>query len=323
MTSALARSAAVGIGSLLSPAGRRARLAVFTYHQVLERRDPLRPDEPDRNEFAADLDVIARVFTPLALPDAIARLAAGTLPARAACITFDDGYANNHEIAAPLLEAAGLPATFFVACGAVDDGVMWNDLLIEAVARSGRAPVLDALPGLDMKQVSELRGAALVRALLGGMKYRPLEQRLAAAQRFYSDNVGELAPRLMMSRTQVADLARRGFDMGGHTVRHPILKGLSDDAAKAEIESCSAWLADVTGRRPLTFAYPNGRPGVDFAPQHAAMVAAAGYATAVSTEWRLARAGTDPYSVPRIGPWWRNGRSLPGVLARMQLRSYW
>src|SRR5690606_5556061 len=172
---------------VLSPAGRRARLAVFTYHQVLPERDALRPDEPDAREFAHDLELIGRVFTVLALPEAVRRLANGTLPARAACITFDDGYANNHEIAAPLLEEAGLPATFFIACGAVDDGVMWNDLLIEAVARAPAAPNLAALDGIEVPPLDGLDKPAVVRRLLGALKYEPLARRRALAEKVYAD----------------------------------------------------------------------------------------------------------------------------------------
>ncbi len=41
------------------------------------------------------------------------------LPARAAVITFDDGYFDNHDYALPLLREAGLPACFFVCTGLI------------------------------------------------------------------------------------------------------------------------------------------------------------------------------------------------------------
>ncbi len=40
----------------------------------------------------------------LPLEHAVARLAQGALPPRALCITFDDGYADNYEVALPLLK---------------------------------------------------------------------------------------------------------------------------------------------------------------------------------------------------------------------------
>ena len=47
---------------------------------------------------------ISRAFNVLSLSDAARRLKDGTLPAAAAVITFDDGYADNLEVAWPILE---------------------------------------------------------------------------------------------------------------------------------------------------------------------------------------------------------------------------
>jgi peptidoglycan/xylan/chitin deacetylase (PgdA/CDA1 family) len=311
-----------GIGRALSPSGRRARLAVFSYHQVFERKDPLRPGEPDAKEFANDVATIARVFSVLPLREAARRLATGSLPARAACITFDDGYANNFEIAAPILEAAGVSATIFVAGDAVDTGVMWNDLIIEAVRRRGDAPLL--VRALDSSaERDRLRGPSLVAHVVSALKYTPLERRSEVARAIYRDNAGdERLPRLMMTRAMVADLAARGIEIGGHTLRHPILTAMSDEQAWEEIRGCSRWIEEITRQVPRCFAYPNGRPGTDFGPQHAAMVAKAGFELAVSTEWSVAHARTDPYSIPRVGPWWRQNRSLSAGMLRLYLRSY-
>ena len=319
---AISEQVAGVLGGVLSPAGRGGRLPVFTYHQVLDQRDRLRPGEPDRNDFVDDIETIGRVFNVLPLAEAARRLANGTLPRRAACITFDDGYANNHATAAPLLSAAGLPATFFITCGAVDEGVMWNDLVIEAVARGGSELVLDERTVVGDRGRNGASEAQRVGAILDKLKYLPLEERLAAARDIYARTVGSPAPRLMMTRAMVADLARRGFEIGGHTMRHPILTGLPDAEARAEIEQCRDWIKEVTGTRPPTFAYPNGRPGTDFVDTHADMVAEAGYEAAVSTSWDLARRGTHPYKIPRVGPWWRQGRSLASGSLRIYVKSY-
>ena len=135
-------SIALGLGGLLSPRGARGRLAVFCYHQVLDAPDPYRAGEPTVEAFDSDVATISEAFSVLSFGDAVERLASGTLPRRAATITFDDGYENNHRLAAPVLEKHGTPATFFIAGGAVDDGVMWNDLAIESVVAAGGWPEL-------------------------------------------------------------------------------------------------------------------------------------------------------------------------------------
>ena len=322
MTSRVSRSFTRAIGGLFSPSGLDARLVVFCYHQVLEARDELHPDEPDRTEFTRDIETIGSVFNVLKLDEAIRRLSQGTLPARAACITFDDGYANNHEVAAPVLEAAGVPATFFVAAGAVDTGIMWNDLVVEAISRRRSTFVLDGGDELAERLGSLTPGWDLALSILNMLKYLPLDVRWARAERIYRANVDGEPPRLMMTREMVADLAGRGFDIGGHTVSHPILKELDNQRAQLEIESCSRWIADVTGVRPTSFAYPNGRPGKDFDASHEAMVEAAGFTLAVSTEWALAGRGSNVFAIPRVGPWWRQNRTMVGGTARAYMSDY-
>lgn len=292
-------------GSVLSPASRRGRLVVFCYHQVLTELDPLRPGEPDEAQFRDDIRLIGSVFNVLTFGEAAARLASGTLPRRAACITFDDGYADNFELAAPILRSAGMPATFFIAGGAVDAGVMWNDLVIESVARSGAAERAEELP-----------------AILRRLKYMPMAERWKESVRMFRETGDTELPRLMMTREMIANLANQGFEIGGHTINHPILKGMPDDVARKEIEDCSSWIQDVTNKTPVTFAYPNGIPGQDFDPKHEAMVRDAGFKAATSTRWAVAGPGSDPFEIPRIGPWWRQGRTLTVGLCRGYLRSY-
>ena len=55
-----------------------------------------------------------RRFRVVPLRDLVDRLAEGRLVGRELAITFDDGYRDNFENAAPVLERLSLPATFFV-----------------------------------------------------------------------------------------------------------------------------------------------------------------------------------------------------------------
>ena len=291
------------LGNILSPSGRRGRLAVFCYHQVLKARDRYRAGEPTEEEFAQDIERIASYFNVLSFGEATRMLAANELPARAACITFDDGYANNHSLAAPILQAAGVPATFFVAGGAVDTGIMWNDLVIEAISSAGG----------DLSTVS---------AHIADLKYRPTQERWDRAQQIYEEAVSGDLPRLMMTREMVRELSENGFEIGGHTINHPILKRLPVDEARDEINGCSDWVRSVTGSTPTSFAYPNGKTGIDFDERHLQIVADAGFDAAASTDWKLASAKSNLYSIPRVGPWWRQGHSFESGLLRSYVRSY-
>ena len=66
------------------------------------------------------------------------------LPHDPVLVTFDDGYDDNHAIAFPILREFGVPATFFVATGHIDNGLPYGyDWLAHLVvtARAVRRPI--------------------------------------------------------------------------------------------------------------------------------------------------------------------------------------
>ena len=307
---------------LLSPSGKRARLLILTYHRVLAQPDPVHPGEPDAALFAAQMDWLRANCNVLPLLQAVQQLREGTLPARAACITFDDGYANNLEVAAPILAARGLPATIFIAVEAVRCGIMWNDLVFEAFRRAGSEVDLSVIGlGRVRMESAEARTAAR-RSAVEQLKYRPLGERWNIANDLYARVSGEPAPRLMMTPEAVGELARLGFDVGAHTVHHPILATLAADEARREIEDSAEWISRWTGVRTRSFAYPNGRPGRDYNASHVQMVEAAGFDVAVSTRWGCASFGAGAYELPRIAPSERDAGAFWRRLCKTYVSSY-
>ena len=296
---------------LLSPAGSRARLNVLIFHRVLPQPDPLFPDEVDAARFDEMLGWLKSWFQVLPLDEAARRLQEGSLPARAAALSFDDGYADNHDVALPLLQKHGLPCSFFVATGFLDGGRMWNDTLIESVRRSSK-PVLD-LRGLRDGRGEDLgqhalgdtasRRAALAN-LIGRVKYLPPEPRVACVDAIAERAEVRPPEDLMMSSEQVRALRRAGMQIGAHTVSHPILATLDAKQAADEMGRSRDALQALLGERVGLFAYPNGKPGTDYLPGvHPALVRELGFDAAVSTRWAAARRGEDVFQIPRFTPW--------------------
>lgn len=262
------------------------------------------PDGIDARTFEHHLTALADHFLVLPLDEAIERLCTRSLPARAACITFDDGYADNFEVALPILQRRDMHATFFISTGFLDGGLMWNDSVIEAVRRAA-GPLLD-LTELDLgrypvAKIDDRREAA--GALISALKYLPAKEREIQAERLVGALSVSLPKTLMLSREQVRSLRRAGMGIGGHTVSHPILARLEDGAARAEIADGRAALEDILGERVTLFAYPNGRPGRDYTAVHVKMVRELGFRAAVSTAWGAARAAADLHQLPRFAPW--------------------
>jgi peptidoglycan/xylan/chitin deacetylase (PgdA/CDA1 family) len=305
-------------GSLLSGGGTRASLLVLIYHRVVRERDPLLPDEPDAATFAAHMDLLAAHFRPLSLSEAVARLARGDLPARAVCVTFDDGYANNCEVALPILRSRAIPATVFVAPGFLNGGRMFNDTIIEAVRCAGSRLDLHA-DGLGEFQLPD--AAARVKAIdtiITRIKHVEPRARLDVADRIAAAAGGNLPTSLMMSDAQVRALHAAGIEIGAHTMSHPILTQIDLPTARDEIVSSKRVLEEMIDAPVKTFAYPNGRPVRDYGPTHVALAREAGFECAVSTAWGAATMRSDLLQIPRIAPW---DRTPLGFGARM-LRAY-
>lgn len=291
---------------IVAPGGKRG-LSILIYHRVLARQDPLFPGEVERDAFNRQIALIKACFNVIPLADAVRQLQAGTLPARAACITFDDGYADNAEIALPILQAHGVHATFFVATGFLNGGRMWNDSVIEAVRRAPGS-TLDARElGLGSHAIDTLaQRQAAIAALIGALKYLPMDERLVQVDKLVALLGVALPDDLMMSSAQVQQLHEAGMGIGGHTVHHPILAAVPAPAAQAEIARGKAELEAIIGARVALFAYPNGKPHTDYTAEHVAMVKALGFDGAVSTAWGAHEGAVDPFQLPRFSPWDRD-----------------
>jgi len=124
------------IGSLtrlLSPGARRGRHQTLLFHRVLSEADPLLADDPERKSFEGLMRYLRHHFSIIPLREAIQRSLENSLPRASLSITFDDGYADNVEVALPILQRLGLQATFFIATDYLNGGRMWNDTVIETV----------------------------------------------------------------------------------------------------------------------------------------------------------------------------------------------
>ncbi len=306
---------------LAAPAGRDSRLTVMIYHRVMRQPDALLSSEPDEREFEARMRNVKSWFNVLPLPEAIMRLQEGTLPDRPLAISFDDGYADNFEVALPVLRRLGLSATFFVATGFLDRGRMWNDTVIETVRRcQGDALDLSAL-GLGRYETSTIeQKQQTIDSLLKHLKYMEDVQRTDVVARIAETCPSPLPHDLMMTSAQVRELHRAGMTIGAHTVNHSILSGLSTIRARGEIAQGREHLYEIVGVPITLFAYPNGKPGQDYGPEHVAMVKELGFSGAVSTAWGAAQTGCDIYQVPRFTPWdrsaWKYGIRLAQNLRR-------
>ena len=312
---AVARAA----GSVASSTGRGGRgLLILIYHRVLAAPDPLRSRTVQAPDFAAQMDLIASCFNVLPLSEALERLESRALPARALSVTFDDGYADNLTVAAPIMRERGIRPTVFVATGYLDGGLMFNDAITEALRAAPQRLDLSDL-GLGLLELHDvLARRAAIRQLIVEIKYRPAHERGVLATEIFR-RAGATPPRdLMLSTSQVRSLRDAGVEIGAHTATHPILTRLTSEAAREDIARSRQVLEGILGDPVRLFAYPNGRPGEDYDARHVAMVRELGFAAALSTSWGAAHSDSDRLQLPRVAPW----DASAGRYAARLVRSY-
>ena len=310
--------------SILSPGGQAARLSILIFHRVLNTPDPLFPGETDVRRFEQVCSLLKAWCNVLPLAEAVERLKASSLPARAACITFDDGYADNYSYALPILKRHGLHATFFVATGFLDGGRMWNDSLIEAI-RATEFEAIDlsnlglGLGKLATRTIDDKRSA--IARIIPALKHRETTSRDEAVAAIASRCEPVTVPSdLMMTSAELRALHAAGMGIGAHTVNHPILALCDQTAARREISEGRANLQDLLGERIGLFAYPNGKLGADYTQEHVNIVRELGFDAAVSTNPGSSGHGNDLFQLSRFTPWdreaWRFGLRLASNLTQ-------
>ena len=298
----------------------KRKLMILTYHRVIEDQDWNDPNEIDLDQFRLHVAVLARYFNVVPLADGVQMLRDRSLPRRAVAITFDDGYRDNVTAALPVLQEFRVPATFFIATGFINGGIMWNDIVIESVKRSELRSVDLKDFGLDELTLgTNEQKRSVIAGLIGKLKYLQQEERDDAVMKINERFESELPRDLMMDSGHVLALRDAGMEVGGHTRNHPILKVVPDAVARAEIESGKADLEKILGHAIHSFAYPNGRPDQDYDLRHCEMVQGAGFSQAVTTAAGCASRDSDLFQLGRMSVW---HRSKPKLLLRMMLNYF-
>jgi peptidoglycan/xylan/chitin deacetylase (PgdA/CDA1 family) len=267
--------------------------------------DPLFPWEVTADSFDKQLTELNKHFNVLPLAVAISRLKSGTLPPRSACITFDDGYADNISIALPILKQHELQATFFIATAYLNGGRMFNDTIIHAVRHSRDLQIDLTKLGLGIHNLETLAAKhQTIDTLLKYAKYLPLGEREDAAEKI-AELITDTKPPsdLMMNISQLKELSDSGMTIGAHTVRHPILAKLNKAESSLEIAEGREFLESLLGTKVKFFAYPNGKPGVDYLPEQVDIIKKMGFEAALSTRWGTASGKSDMFQLPRFTPY--------------------
>lgn len=309
----------------------RSGPVILMYHRVAEPAlDPWDlAVSPER--FDEQIGWLARNRTVLPLTAFAEALKQGRLPRDAVAVTFDDGYLDNLRNAQPILARHGAGATLFLTTGTVGQGraYWWDELggmillrrdAIDAGIELGGAPcrlafARDEDPRRDWRAENEPSTDRERVYLDVWSRLRPLsvEARAEAMDRLRAllgpDNLS--ADDLPMTAAEVAEMARAGvFEIGGHTVNHPMLSAMDREAQRQEIVLGKAACEALAGRPVPAFAYPYG----DLDDKAPGVVREAGFALACTTRSAAVSRREDLFTLPRVQALGWSGRELQAAL---------
>jgi peptidoglycan/xylan/chitin deacetylase (PgdA/CDA1 family) len=283
---------ALSLSGLTAPARfGRGRLNIATFHRVLPEEHRSRYPYPmlavTPEELGWFLDFFREHFLCTTMEDAWRLYSLGVHPERPIlAITFDDAQLDNFVHARPALEVRDLRATFYVPVEAVDrQEPLWHDRL----------------------------GFAAQGDLVEEAKRWSPEERARRVAELGDVRVPDWAR--MMTWDQIRRLAAGGHEIGSHSLSHALLPQLDEAAIEREVEGSKARIEERIDRPIQTFCYPNG----DADDRSARIVARAGFACAVTTEWGNNDRGADPY---RLRRWDMNSRystRRSGALSRARV----
>ncbi len=219
-------------------------------------------------------------------------------------VTFDDGYRDNYTRALPALTRHKIPATIFLAVGAVDGNAsLWTEELREALWATARESVdLKFLGWESWPLRTEPDRLACLKAVKGRLKTMPD----GARQQVMHDIMealewkGPAKPQTEMLTWEMArEMRKAGIAIGAHTVSHKILTRITRAEAEWEIAESKRRIEKEVGEPVRHFAYPNGTRS-DWNPEIQEMVKQAGFETACTTVRGANPVGHDAYALRRL-----------------------
>ncbi len=321
----LLRSGLLGMAGRLH--GRSA--AILMYHSVME--DPRSEDAflggigHSRGVFRGQMELLARRYHPVSL-DEITQFVKGSgeLPHRSVAVTFDDGYTDNYEIAAPILKEVGIPATFYATIDCVErHRLPWPSHVRFVFRKTKKGNWVDSSGGTWPLRNDTERESALLRScdeccVLAGIAQDEYVSRLANE---LDIQIPAESGALMMDYDQMKSLTKQGHIIGSHTLTHPNMAYLKPETARRELAESKLRLEQGLEAPVAHFAYPCPALSPHWTEQTVVASREAGYETAVTTDRGLVREDDNALQLNRIRPtktvqglWWNLECAFAGRL---------
>jgi len=181
-------------------------------------------------------------------------------------ITFDDGYLNNLKVAAPILQAYNLKASFYIVSSTLNNPEynVWPDIIDVLFAKSDNKVFKFGNDNFEKKD------GTLVNITTNETAYnffrKTGDDRLEIFNQVIADyKVSNLMNTVnaeftkMVSDKNVLELASNSlFEIGSHTVNHFCLANINEELVKSEVTNSKNELENLLQKKIVSIAFPDG-----------------------------------------------------------------
>lgn len=271
-------------------------LTILCYHRVSRdtQLNSYCSSAVPASQFYEQMNHLRRNYEVFPLEEALLLLDAGALPKRAVSVTFDDGYVELMETAFHILRDLGLPATVFLIAEHVGSGLpFWWEEVAFRLGILHKEAAIQSLRAIGL-EVS-MQGPGWIFRIIDALKGIPTRLR-EEFQGTLCESTGKIClPRMSLNWEEARKAQSWGISLGSHSLTHPILPLLSDEALERELRVSRETIESMTDTTCLLLAYPNG----DHDDRVRAAAQRAGYRWAVTMERGRNRPGTIPLALRR------------------------
>ena len=305
-----------GLESLVWKSVLSDRLLILCYHSVIpddacSSRIQLDDSAVSVSEFKRHLELVLKRYRPCSLDDLLASVESGrSSNTPRVLITFDDGFRNNYDHAAPILQRLGVPAIFSVTTGYIGGSrILWPNELVRRIFYWPEPDVpLPGIPGAPVQlyrlpdnTAARVAAADRIREGCKKLSHQAAGEylQLLRSKPSLMDEYEDPELNAFMSWENVRSLAHQGFSIASHTVDHPILTRISSEDAGRELRESKSRIEKELGIECPCFVYPNGCAG-SYSAELMNQCQRAGYRIALTLTNQFPVLSRSPFALSRV-----------------------
>jgi len=281
---------------------RAPQFAILCYHRIGIGGVPLY-SELSSDVFETQMRYVRNNYRIVSMDQLIAEMEHPESPEPAVAITFDDGYSGLYEEAFPILQRHAIPATIFLTIGCIETGeVAWYDRVFVALKfmPGNTLELLLDRPRTFLLDSEAQRMSAATEIILCLRRFSSTRRKECCADLESRSHLpeDELQGR-MLTWDQIRIMYQGGVSFGAHTMSHPVVSQLSSSELEWEIFESKRILEERLGCHVQHFAFPFGKSH-ECGESATAVLTAAGFVSAATTEWGINSVGSDPFKLRRV-----------------------